>query len=166
MGAHSFGTTPLKGNKNNNNNNNKKKKTGISSIPRVYKKRHTWYSSVILNGRSILWKMENAGQLKGMLITVLQLDQLCRKQGKWVEAPYILLFISLWDMPDLRPKGTDLGVKPPAPSSSLTLCLYLGAPNWKGLESGHLSRSSCLSFGRNSNSPISGRDYLEDSKSA
>ena len=58
--------------------------------------------------------------------TVLQLDKLCRKQGKWVEVAYMLLIISLQDMPDLCPKGTDLDVKPPAPSSSLTLPLYLG----------------------------------------
>ena len=40
----------------------------------------------------------------------------------------MLLFISLQDMPDLCPKGTDLGVKTPTPSSSLTLPLYLGLP--------------------------------------
>ena len=31
-------------------------------------------------------------------------------------------------MPDLCPMGTDLGVKPSAPSCSLTLPLYLGLP--------------------------------------
>ena len=31
-------------------------------------------------------------------------------------------------MPDLCPKGTDLGVKPSAPSDPLTLPLYLGLP--------------------------------------
>ena len=40
--------------------------------------------------------------------------------------PYVLLFISLRDMPDLCPKGTDLGLKPSAPSCPLTLPLYLG----------------------------------------
>ena len=35
---------------------------------------------------------------------------------------------SLQDMPDLCPKGADLGVKPSAPSCSLTLPLYLGHP--------------------------------------
>ena len=44
--------------------------------------------------------------------TVSQMDQFCRKQGKWVEVTYVLLFISLWDMPDLCPKGAGLGVKP------------------------------------------------------
>jgi len=60
--------------------------------------------------------------------TVLQLDWFCRRQGKWVEVPYVLLFFSLRDMPDLCPKGTDLGVKPSAPSCPLTLPLplYLG----------------------------------------
>ena len=40
--------------------------------------------------------------------------------------PYVLLFISLPDMPDLRPKGADLGVKTSGPSCPLTLDLYLG----------------------------------------
>ena len=39
--------------------------------------------------------------------TVLQLDQFCRKQEKWVEVPYMSLFISLQDMPDFCPKGAD-----------------------------------------------------------
>ena len=58
--------------------------------------------------------------------TVLQLDQFCRKQGKWVEVAYVLPFISLRDMPDLCPKGIDLGMKPSAPSCPPTLPLYLG----------------------------------------
>ena len=36
--------------------------------------------------------------------TVLQLDRFCRRQRKWVEVPYGLLFFSLRDMPDLCPK--------------------------------------------------------------
>ena len=40
--------------------------------------------------------------------------------------PYVLHFISLRDMPDLCPKGTDLGEKPSASSCPLTLPLYLG----------------------------------------
>ena len=36
--------------------------------------------------------------------------------------------ISLRDMPDLCPKGADLGVKLSAPSCPLTLPLYLGFP--------------------------------------
>ena len=69
-------------------------------------------------------------QFKGVLNydTVLQLDKFCRKQRKWVEVTYVLLFISLRDMPDLCPKGTDLGVKPTAASCSLTLILYLELP--------------------------------------
>ena len=42
--------------------------------------------------------------------------------------PFELFFISLGDMPDLCPKGTDMGVKPLTPSYSLTLPLYLGVP--------------------------------------
>ena len=42
--------------------------------------------------------------------------------------PHVLLFISLQDMPDLCPKGEDLGVKLLAPSCPLTLPLYLGLP--------------------------------------
>ena len=60
--------------------------------------------------------------------TVLQLDQICRKQEQWAEVPYVLLLISLRDMPALCPKGTDLGVKPSAASCSLTLPLNLGLP--------------------------------------
>ena len=40
----------------------------------------------------------------------------------------MLLFISLQDMPDLCPKGADLGVKSSAASCSLTLPLYPGLP--------------------------------------
>ena len=90
-------------------------------------KTHIWSSSVILNGHSILWKMGNVDLLKGFNYnTVLQLDRFCKKQEKWVEVTYMFLFISLWDMPGLCPKSTDLGVKPSAPSSSLTLPLDLG----------------------------------------
>ena len=53
--------------------------------------------------------------------TVLQLDRFCRKQGKWVEVAYVLPFFSLWNMPDLCPKGVDLGVTPSAPSCLPTL---------------------------------------------
>ena len=63
--------------------------------------------------------------------TVLQLDRFCRKQGKWIAAAYVLLFFSLWNMPDLCPKGIYLGVKPSAPSCPLTLppnCPH-GGPN-------------------------------------
>ena len=42
--------------------------------------------------------------------------------------PYVLLLISLPDMPALCPKDTDLGVKPSAASCSLTLPLNLGLP--------------------------------------
>ena len=60
--------------------------------------------------------------------TVLQLDWFCRKQEEWVEVPYMLLFISLWDTPDLCLKGADLGVKSSAPSCPLTLLLCSGLP--------------------------------------
>ena len=53
--------------------------------------------------------------------TVLQLDWFCRKQGKWVEVAYVLPFFSLRNMPDLCPKGIDLGVTPSAPSCSTLL---------------------------------------------
>ena len=53
--------------------------------------------------------------------TVLQLDQFCKEQGKWVEVAYVLPFFSLRNMPDLRPKGIDLGVTPSAPSFPPTL---------------------------------------------
>ena len=57
----------------------------------------------------------------GSLNSVLQLDRLCRKQGKWVEVAYVLPFFSLQNMPDLCPKGIDLGVTPSAPSSPPSL---------------------------------------------
>ena len=76
---------------------------------------------------------------KASIMTVLQLDQFCRKQGKWVEVTYVLLFISLWDMPDLCPKGTDLGVKPSASSCSLTLPPYPGIPTEQAENRGTLS---------------------------
>ena len=81
-----------------------------------------WMATVSFGRRGTLtcWRIS--------VITVLQLDQFCRKQEKWVEVPYVLFFISLWDMPDLCPKGADLGVKPSAASCSLTLPLYLGLP--------------------------------------
>ena len=152
-------TTPLKCIK-------KKKRAGTSLIPRVWK-RHAWSSSVILNGHSILWKMRNTELLLKSLNynTVSQLDQFCRKQGKWVEVTYVLLFISLWDMPDLCPKGTDLGVKPSAPSCSLTLPPVSRDPNWTGWKLGHPSRRGSLSLSRNSNCPDCGQDYFEDPKS-
>ena len=53
--------------------------------------------------------------------TVLQLDRFCRKQGKWVEVAYVLPFFSRRNMPDLGPKGMDLGVTLSAPSCPPTL---------------------------------------------
>ena len=84
---------------------------------------------MILNGHGTLWNIGNAGWSKGLNYNaVLQLDQFYRKQEKWVEVTYVLLFISLCDMPDLCPKGTDMAVKPSAPSNPLTLPLYMGLP--------------------------------------
>ena len=60
--------------------------------------------------------------------TVLQLDQFCKKQGKWVKA-YVLPFFSLRNMPDLCPKGVDLGVKPSAPPLSSYFAPVSGAPS-------------------------------------
>ena len=50
----------------------------------------------------------------------------------------MLLFISLRDMPDLCPKGADLGVKTSAPSCLLTLLLYLGLPTEQAENQGTL----------------------------
>ena len=69
------------------------------------------------------------GQLKNLNYnTVLQLYQFCTKQEKWAEVTYVLLFISLRDMPDLCAKCTDWGMKPLAPSYPLILPLYLRLP--------------------------------------
>ena len=110
--------------------------------------------------------MGNTGLLKDLNYnTVLLLDQFCRKQEKWVEVTYELFFLSLQDMPDLCPKGEDLGVKHSAASCSLTLPLYLGLPTEQAEQLGHPSRKGCLSLGRNSNSPNCSPDYLKDPKS-
>ena len=53
--------------------------------------------------------------------TVLQLDRFYKEQGKWVEVAYVLPFFPLRNMPDLCPKGIDLGVTPSAPSCPPTL---------------------------------------------
>ena len=50
----------------------------------------------------------------------------------------MLFFISLRDMPELCPKGTDLGVKPSAPYCSLTWPLYLGLPTEQAENQGTL----------------------------
>ena len=57
---------------------------------------------------------------------------------KWVEVPYVLVFISLKDMSDLQPKGADLGVKPSAASCSLTLPLYQRLPTEQAENQGTL----------------------------
>ena len=69
--------------------------------------------------------------------TVLQLDRFYKEQGKWVEVAYVLPFFSLRNMPDLCPKGIDLGVKPSAPPI-LLLCprtwdskLGFKLPTWR-----------------------------------
>ena len=67
---------------------------------------------------------------------------------------YVLFFFSLWDMPDLCPKGADLGVKPSAPSC--TFPLY-GAPKWTYLGSGQPSRRGCLSLSRKFNYQLQSR---------
>ena len=81
-----------------------------------------WYcmATVSIGGRRMVasWRIS--------IIAVLQLDQLCRKQGECVEVAYVFPFCPLWGMPDLCPKGIELGVKPSAPSCPPTLPLYLG----------------------------------------
>ena len=75
--------------------------------------------------------MEDWGRwpLEGSLnYNTVLLDQFCGKQEKWAEVPYVLLFIFMRDIPDLCPKGADLGVKPSSPSCPLILLLYLGPP--------------------------------------
>ena len=76
--------------------------------------------------------------------TVLQLDRFCKEQGKWVEVAYVLPFYSLRNMPDLCPKGIDLGVKPSAPSCPLTLppC-WVMAP-WRSA-SPRIKTAGCMS---------------------
>ena len=59
--------------------------------------------------------------------TILQLDWFCRKQGKWVEVTYVLLFIFPQDIPDLCPKGADLVIKPLVAPCAITLHLCRGS---------------------------------------
>ena len=42
---------------------------------------------------------------------------------------HVLLFFPLQDMPYLCPKGTDLGMKPSAPSCPIYFAPVSGAPN-------------------------------------
>ena len=86
--------------------------------------------------------------------TVLQIDQFCRKEEKWAEVPYMLLFISLRDMPDLSPKGADLGVKPSAPPCPPTLPLYLGLPTEQAKTQGTLPAGVALVLGEFQTVPI------------
>ena len=58
--------------------------------------------------------------------TVLQLDRFCRKQRKWVKVACVLLFFSLQNMPDICPKGIDLGVTLSASSCPPILPPYPG----------------------------------------
>ena len=110
---------------------------------------------MIPNCHSILWNTENASLLKGLNFNnFLQLEQFCRKQEKWVEVLYMLLFISLWDMPDLCPTGTGLGVKLAAPSCSLTLPLYLGLPTEQAENQGTLPAGVDLVSGEFQTVPI------------
>ena len=106
----------------------------------------------------------NTDWLKGLNYYCFTTKTVVRKQEKWVEVPYVLLFTPLQDMWDLRPKGPDLGVKPSAPSCLLTLPLYLGLPTEQAESQGILPRRGCLSLSRNSNSLNCGRAYLEDPK--
>ena len=67
-------------------------------------------------------------------------------------------------MPDLCPKGADLGVKPSAASCSLTLPLYLGLPAGQAESQGTLPggvASVLVEFKQYNRS----RDYREDPKS-
>ena len=83
--------------------------------------------------------------------TVLQLDRFCRKQGKWVEVAYVLLFFSLRGMPDLCPKGIDLGVKPSAPFCPPILPPYLGLQTEQAESQRTVPRKGCFGLGKNPN---------------
>ena len=83
---------------------------------------YQWPQCSLEDGES--WLVE--GSLNYSIVS--QLYRFYRKQEKWVEVPYVLLSVSLQDMPDLHAKGTDLDVKPSAPSCPLILPLYPGLP--------------------------------------
>ena len=80
--------------------------------------------------------------------TVLQLDWLCRKPGKWVEAAYMSSFFSLQDRPGLCPKGIDLGVKASAPPCP-TLPLYPGLQTEQTGTQRTPHKEGCLGLSKN-----------------
>ena len=89
--------------------------------------------------------------------TVLQLDRFCKEQGKWVEVAYVLPFLSLRNMPDVCPKGIDLGVETFSSLLSSYFAPIPGTPNWDSNCPRGDPNNSCLSttsdysgFSRNS----------------
>ena len=95
----------------------------------------------------------NTDWLKDLNYYCFTTKTVVRKQEKWVETPYVLLFIPLQDMPDLCPKGV---VKASAPSYLLTLPLDLALPTEQAESQSTLPRTGCLRLSRNSNSPSCG----------
>ena len=78
----------------------------------------------------------NTDWLKDLNYYCFTTKTVVRKQEKWVETPYVLLFIPLQDMPDLCPKGADFSVKISAASCSLTLLPTEQAENQGSLSGG------------------------------
>ena len=113
MGANNFSLTPLK-------NWDRFDPQGLKKTHLVFLCDTAWPRYPLEDGER--WPV--GGSLK--YNTVLPLDRFCKEQGKWVEVAYVLPFFSLRNMPDLCPKGIDLGVKPSAPSCPPTLPPYLG----------------------------------------
>ena len=107
-----------------------------------------WYcmAMVSIGGRETVagWSIFNYN-------IVLQLDQICRKQGEWVEVAYVLpLFLS-----ERHAKLTSSGYRFGCETFSSLLSSYfapiLGASSWANWKSGHPSGAGCLCLGRNSN---------------
>ena len=57
-------------------------------------------------------------------------------------------------MPDVSPKGADLGVKPSAPSCPLTLPLYLGLPTGQAENQGALPAAVASVSGEIQTAPV------------
>ena len=92
--------------------------------------------------------------------TILQLHLFCKRQGKWIEIPYVQIFFQLRDMKELCLK---YGIVV-CPKSESTRQMVLGtdnqekeAPPWSLIS--HDSRVAWCSFLISKHDPVSGSSY-------
>ena len=139
-------------------------KTGISLTPQSLKKTCLTF---FFKSAQPHHPLESSRQwpVEGSLShdTGLQLDGFCRRQRKWVEVPCVPLFLSaryarlMSSGHKVCPKGTDVGVKPSAPSCPYysAFASVFRAHSWARWRSRKPSGKGCLSLGRSSNNPSS-----------